>query len=93
MSRSTSTSFDSVEDNDDSSLARPSWASPTEYSTDGGKLGNLRSLECSSINIEIVETEMTGGHMSYVVMVESGISTWTVNRRYNDFIFLPKLFV
>jgi hypothetical protein len=79
-------SFDSVDDDFDN---RPSWANRGALSTDSGK-STLRSLECSSINVEITETEVLGRHMSYVVMVESGISTWIVNRRYSDFVFLDK---
>lgn len=86
MSRDRFVSYDSV---DDYTEERPSWASPVAPEDPEP---NLRSLECASISVQIINTELVSGHIVYSILVESGISTWTVARRYRDFGYLANIF-
>ena len=70
---------------------RPSWAANSRQSEEGERtLSRRRSLECSSIEVKIVDTELTQGHTMYVMQVCSGAKKWTVYRRFKDFDFLDK---
>lgn len=71
---------------------RPSWAANSRQSEEGEErtLSRRRSLECSSIEVKIVGTELTQGHTMYVLQVSSGAKKWTVYRRFKDFDFLDK---
>lgn len=49
-----------------------------------------RSLECSSIEVKIIDTEWTQGHTMYVLQVSSRANRWTVSRRFKEFDVLDK---
>lgn len=49
-----------------------------------------RSLECSSVVVNIVGTESTQGHTLYIIQASSGIKQWEVARRFRDFCYLDK---
>lgn len=74
---------------------RPSWASP-EFALDDDEeekprsASRKRSLECSAIEIQIYDTEITPDHTNYLIRVSSGIRTWAIKRRYKDFYYLDR---
>ncbi len=78
-----------VEDSADF-VGRPSWASPQTEDGEERTYSRRRSLECTSVEIRIVETELTQDHIMYVIQASSGIKKWTVYRRFRDFYFLDK---
>lgn len=49
-----------------------------------------RSLECSSLDINIIGTELTQDHTIYIIQVTSTVKQWVVARRFKDFRYLDK---
>jgi hypothetical protein len=82
----------STESTADDLTRRPSWASPQNEDGEAGErtYSRRRSLECTSVEVQIVETELTQDHIMYVIQASSGIKKWTVYRRFRDFYFLDK---
>jgi len=71
--------------NDDSK--KPSWAyDESERRTFSRK----RSLECSSIEIRITNTELIQNHTVYVLTICCGMRSWIIKRRYKDFDYLDR---
>jgi hypothetical protein len=71
---------------------QPSWVRPTLTAIDDEDrtYSRRRSLECSSIEIQIVDTEATQDHTDYLIRVSCGIKSWIIKRRYSDFYYLDK---
>ncbi len=86
---STESTADQLDDSADFTT-RPSWASPQAEDGEERTYSRRRSLECTSVEIQIVDTELTQGHIMYIIQVSSGIKKWTVYRRFRDFYFLDK---
>jgi hypothetical protein len=82
----------SVESNLDFSDRQPSWANPeiAGLEDDERSYSRRRSLECSSIEIQIVDTESTQDHTEYIIRVSCGLRSWIIKRRYKDFYYLDK---
>jgi hypothetical protein len=80
----------SIESNLDDAR-KPSWASP-QFSVDDPdrSYSRKRSLECSSIDIQIADTELNQDHTVYIIRVSCGTRTWVIKRRYKDFYYLDK---
>lgn len=60
-----------------------------------GSRSRLRSIECTSIEVSILSselvpaTEKNSAHITYIIQVSPGASKrWNVKRRYNDFVYL-----
>ena len=98
MSRDESVSCDSLEghsfhsiedirfDSTDEVRSRPSWADPKD--SRGVSSAEERSLECSAVRVEILRGINNGNHIQYEILVETGINSWTILRRYSDFCYL-----
>lgn len=71
----------------------PAWVT-TDYVEPGTAsertFSRRRSMECSSIELEIVETEVNQDHTVYVIKVNCGMRSWLVKRRYKDFDYLDR---
>jgi len=72
---------------------RPTWASPSI--DDNGRstsrtFSKMRSLECSSVEINIIDTELVEDHTLYILQASSGIKQWEIARRFRDFAYLDK---
>lgn len=55
----------------------------------------VRSIECVAIDVNITgsnivsASEKSGAYVEYIIEVAPGLAKrWTVNRRYNDFVYL-----
>lgn len=87
-------SVDSTNDANDES--RPSWADSSaameaeDIAAVERTHSRRRSLECSSVEISIVGTDLTKGHTLYIIQVLSGHKDWKVARRFRDFVYLDK---
>lgn len=71
---------------------QPAWAA-TEYvepSSGERTYSRRRSMECSSIELEIIETQVNQDHTVYVIKVSCGMKNWMVKRRYKDFDYLDR---
>lgn len=69
-------------------MNRPSWAGlPDERDR---ALSNGRSLQCTSIDVQIIDTSTIRSHTQYKIQLSSGGKNWTVNRRFKDFYYLDK---
>jgi hypothetical protein len=72
---------------DSTDLTRvPTWANEEDTERESRR----RSLECSAVDVRIVGSELTHGHVSYKIQVTSGIKKWTVYRRFRDFYYLDQ---
>jgi hypothetical protein len=82
----------SVESRFDSMEGKPSWASPelAGLEDEERSFSRRRSLECSAIEIQIVDTESTQDHTEYIIRVSCGMRSWIIKRRYKDFYYLDK---
>lgn len=89
-SLSTDADVDGVDDSTDLNTRRPSWASPQNEDGEGRTYSRRRSLECTSVEVQILGTEQIDDHILYIIEVSSGIKKWTVYRRFRDFYFLDK---
>lgn len=68
-------------------INRPSWAGePDEERT----LSSSRSLQCTSIELQIIDTASVRSHTQYKIQISTGGKTWTVGRRFKDFYYLDK---
>lgn len=81
----------SVESNIEHTEHEPSWAKG-EFPEDSDErsFSRRRSLECSSIELQIVDTEPTQHHTDYIIRVTCGMRSWIIKRRYSDFYYLDK---
>eukprot|EP01038_Epipyxis_sp_PR26KG_P006440 gene6440-8861_t len=70
----------------------PSWAMDKDYEEKLLKAQQMRSksLECSSINVDIISTELIDGHVSYHIEIQSIFKKWAVSRRFRDFYYLDQ---
>ena len=80
----------SVESNLEHSDLEPSWAKGDLNDNDDRSYSRRRSLECSSIEIQIVDTEPTQHHTDYIIRISCGMRSWIIKRRYSDFYYLDK---
>lgn len=71
---------------------QPAWVSAdyVEPGTGERTYSHRRSMECSAIEIEIIETQVNQDHTVYVINVTCGMRNWTVKRRYKDFDYLDR---
>lgn len=75
---------------DDQTGRVPSWASPPFDESEERTQSRRRSLECTAVEVQIVNTEITQDHTNYIIKVSSGIRNWLIKRRYKDFYYLDK---
>jgi hypothetical protein len=74
---------------------QPAWVS-TDYVEEGNEvdqqrtLSRRRSMECSAIELQIIDTEVNQDHTVYVIKVSCGVRDWLVKRRYKDFDYLDR---
>lgn len=72
---------------------RPSWASPGFGAQDDNEersYSRKRSIECSAIQITIVDTDISPEYTIYIISVSCGMKKWIIKRRYRDFYYLDK---
>jgi hypothetical protein len=72
---------------------QPSWASPDFVFPDDSEdrsYSRRRSIECSAVEIQIVDTEINQDHTVYLIKASCGLKKWYIKRRYKDFHFLDK---
>jgi hypothetical protein len=69
----------------DGSVRVPSWAASLTMEE-----AVPRSLECTSIEVRIVDTKLIDSHTKYFVRVSYGVKSWAVERRFTDFYYLDK---
>lgn len=68
--------------------------SRSRFSSDSSNaVHRKKSLECSSLDVNIIDTELANGKNAkpfvlYVIEVSPGIKKWVVKRRYSDFLAL-----
>jgi hypothetical protein len=74
---------------------QPAWVS-TDYVEDGNEvdqqrtLSRRRSMECSAIELQIIDTEVNQDHTVYLIKISCGVRDWLVKRRYKDFDYLDR---
>mmetsp|Transcript_3185 Transcript_3185/g.4537 ORF Transcript_3185/g.4537 Transcript_3185/m.4537 type:complete len:1323 (-) Transcript_3185:253-4221(-) len=93
MSRPTLVSSDSLDESFRPSL--PSWAAANrslfqESSDEAATPARRRFLECTSTQVEIVNSELQKGHVIYEIQVSCGFRQWAVYRRFRDFFYLDQ---
>jgi hypothetical protein len=72
---------------------QPSWASPDFVFPDDSEdrsYSRRRSIECSAVEIQIVDTEINQDHTVYLIKASCGLKKWYIKRRYKDVHFLDQ---